>query len=155
MTERLYISSARARAAALMDRDRIIAATETALLSLLLGGIAGMSTFVFVQEQFAPAVIEPWYAIGPIVVAGLLNRLLSRNLRNGMLISFLAVALAFVINFTVWLAPLWLSGYPWFAINILLPILLGRSLLSVLIVLPLTYYSGYFGALFLMPSNRR
>lgn len=155
MTERLYISSARARAAALVDRDRIIAAMETAMVSLLLGAIAGMSTFVFVQGQFTPAVVESWHAIGPIVVAGLLNRLLSRNLRNGMLISFLAVALAFVINFTVWLAPLWLSGYSWFAVNILLPVLLGRSLLSVIIVLPMSYYSGYFTAMFLMPSSRR
>lgn len=154
MTKGSYGSAARTRVAELLDRESLTATLRTALLSLVLGGIAGMGTFVFIQEQFAPTLVEPWYAIGAIVLAGLFNRLLSRDLRNGMLISFLAVGVAFVVNFVVWLAPLWLSGYPWFAINILLPTLLGRSLLSVIIVLPLSYYGGYFGGLFLMPSYR-
>jgi hypothetical protein len=135
--------------AGVVDRQMATELLETIGRALLLGGIAGMGTFTYVHNDFALPYVHRWLPIGLVVLAGVFNQLSTRDLRSGLAVSFVAIALGFAIHSAAWILPLFVSGYAPGAVNLLLPFDLGRAVMTGILVLPLTYYGGYFGGLLL------
>lgn len=142
-------SDAATRVSAVVDRQWVVESLHTVGAALLLGGVAGMGTFTYVHHAFALSFVHRWLPIGLIVLAGVFTRLYTMDLRRGLAISFLAVGLGFAIHVTAWVLPLFVSGYAPGAVDLLLPFALGRAFLTGILVLPTSYYGGYFAALLL------
>jgi hypothetical protein len=123
--------------------------------SLLLGAIAGMATFTYTQHVFAMSYVNPWWPLSLIALAGVFNHFYVENLRDGLTASFLGIGLGFAIHLVAWLLPLFVAGYSQVAIHAIFFNQLGQGLLGALMVLPMTYYAAYFGALLVFGAFQR
>lgn len=128
-------------------RGRLLDAARLLATAAVIGAVAGMSTFVYVQQSFLPDVADPWWAIAFIVLAGGYAQFLVSELDRSFVVSILALVIGVGIHTFVWTLPLWLLGFHPITRDILLPSYLGRAVLSAILVLPLAFYAGYFAAL--------
>lgn len=131
----------------LPERAAVLDGLHLLRQSLLLGTIAGMATFTYVQHDFALPWVSEWIPLALVGFTGLLNFYIDRELSRGLWISFGAMAIAYAVYIVAWMLPLYLAGYPPLAIKLLFFNRFGQGMLSVTLVLPMTYYGTYFAAL--------
>ncbi|MFC7080636.1 hypothetical protein [Halorussus caseinilyticus] len=126
---------------AVRERLRVLA------LGSLTGVVAGMGTFMFLQENFLPWGVTETWALGFVVAAGAYTHFLAADLSESIALSLVAVVVGLATNVVAWIGPLWILGYPRFARGLLLPKMVGEALASGLPTYLITFYAAYFGAL--------
>lgn len=131
----------------LPERSAVVDGLDIIWKGLLLGGIAGMATFTYVQHHYALAFVDRFVALGLLAFAGVLNYFITEELSRGLWISFIATGVGVLIYTVSWMLPLYVAGYSPIAIKLLFFNRLGTGILGVLLVMPMTYYGGYFASL--------
>lgn len=116
------------------------------LLGSLTGVVAGMGTFMYIQNQFLPWGVERTWAFALIVIAGAYTHFLARDLADSISVSLVAIVVGFVVHVGAWIAPLWILPYPPIARSLLLPKMAGEALTGAIFVYILTFYGSYFAA---------
>jgi hypothetical protein len=116
---------------------------------LVLGVVAGMNTFVYIKGDIAPDAMPELLPLALIVSAGVANVFFPVDVRRGIGVSLVAIAVGFATHGTAWILPLVVAGYHPLAAQVLAPMYTGRAYLTAVLVLPMSYYSGYFSTLLL------
>jgi hypothetical protein len=120
------------------DRIRLLA------LGSLIGVVAGLGTFMFLNPQFLPWGISETVPLALIGVAGAYTHFFAEDLSEGISLSVIAVVIAIVIHVVAWIAPLWILSYPPFARDLLLPQMVGEALASGIPTCLIAFYGVYF-----------
>lgn len=115
----------------------------------LVGVVAGMGSFMFINDQLMPWGVSNAWALAIIGLAGAYTHLLAIDLSESITLSLVAVVAGFAVHVGAWVSPLWVLSYPPAARDVLLPRMLGEAVAGGLLIYVLTFYGSYFGAIFL------
>lgn len=114
---------------------------------LAFGSVAGMNTFLFVKHEAAPQFLPQVLPIAFIVTVGVCTGLLVTDARRGMAVATVATGTALLVHVGAWVLPLVLADVHPVTAQLLGVAFTGRAFLTALLVLPLSYFSGYFAVL--------
>lgn len=127
------------------SRERL----RTLALGSLVGAVAGMGSFMFINDQFMPWNVDNAWALVIIGLAGVYTHFLAIDLSESITLSLVAVVVGFGVHVSAWISPLWVLSYSPVARDILLPKMMGEALAGGILVYLLTFYGSYFGAILL------
>lgn len=142
MAERT-LSASRFGFGALRERARLLG------LGSLTGLVAGMGTFMYINETFLPWGVSATWALVLVAVAGAYTHLLAVDLSESISLTIVAIVVGLSVHIVAWISPLWILSYSPGARDLLLPRMLGEALMSGLLAYLITFYGSYFGAVLL------
>lgn len=108
-----------------------------------IGALAGMGAFVYNSTQFLPADIDVRLMLVPMFAAGVFAHLFAPSLRRSARLGIAGFFVGLAVFVAAWLAPLLVLPFPYAAIDLLLPSMVGNVSAAAFLNYSPTYLGGY------------
>lgn len=115
-------------------------------IGTLTGVMGGMGSFLFINSEFFPLGLGENWGLLIIAVAGVYTHVIAADLAESISVAIIAFFVGLGVHVGTSIAPLWMLSYHPLALDLLLPIMLGRAVVGNLFGYSVTFFGSYCAA---------